>query len=407
VPKGKKKAVFEKGTLITRQAAETLHGLEFTEVKIRSVLTCEADHGICKKCYGLGPNFEEEVEAGTAVGIIAAQSIGEPGTQLTMRTFHTGGIASDADITQGLPRVEELFEARSPKQSNKAILADRPGQVSIIDAGDEDQPNQKILKINFSETAEEKYHLPKKESEKKSLIMKVKKDQKIRRGTLLFSYVESDGNERSIKSKSAGMVGLHDTYVGIEGDESRAKEYPIPMNLSLWIKDGENVEKGQQLTEGHLDLQQLYHLRERTAVQKYIINEIQHIYNSQGQDLNDTHVEIITRQMFSRMNVKNAGDTDLLPGEIIEREYFDDANRVAKKNKGKAAVGEELLLGITKSSLSTRSFLSAAAFQETSRVLINAAVNGQKDRLEGLKENVIIGRLIPAGTGFEKNKKKK
>lgn len=410
-PKRKRKPVVEAGELITRSIAKEMVSEDLDEVAIRSVLTCVSPWGTCQKCYGYGPSFSKPVEMGTAVGIIAAQSIGEPGTQLTMRTFHTGGVASGDDITQGLPRVEELFEARSPKASNKAILAEKDGQVSIVDADKKDTKDgvdQKILKIHYQQAEEDEYKLPTNAAEAKSVVVKVKDIQKVRRGSILFTYVDSkEEKEVVVKAKNGGVVHVAKDKISLEGDESRVKEYVLPSGLALWVKDGDMVKKGDQLTEGHLDLQQLYYLRGRTAVQKYIINEIQHIYSSQGQDLNDNHVEIIAKQMFSRVFVKDGGDTEFISGEVIDRLTFEEKNREVKKEKGKEAVGDELLLGITKSSLSTQSFLSAAAFQETSRVLINAAVSGQVDELRGLKENVIIGRLIPAGTGFEIDKSKK
>ena len=404
IPKRKRKPVVKAGEIISRADAKELSSNDLEEISIRSVLTCVSPWGTCQKCYGYGPSFSDPVELGTAVGIIAAQSIGEPGTQLTMRTFHTGGVASGDDITQGLPRVEELFEARSPKASNKAILAEKDGQVSIVDiekgSDEKDVVNQKVLKIHYQQSDKDEYPLPKAKEERESVVIKAKDIQKVRRGALLFSYVTKDGEEVSIKARSGGVVHTSKDSISIEGDEARVKEYVLPTGLALWVDDGAMVQKGDQLTEGHLDLQQLYYLRGRTAVQKYIINEIQHIYASQGQDLNDNHVEIIAKQMFSRVFVKDGGDTEFISGEVIDRLTFEEKNRAAVKSKKKEATGDELLLGITKSSLSTQSFLSAAAFQETSRVLINAAVSGQTDDLRGLKENVIIGRLIPAGTGF-------
>ena len=409
-PKGKRKPVVKAGEIISRAHGEELEGADLEQIAIRSVLTCVSPWGTCQRCYGYGPSFSKPVEMGTAVGIIAAQSIGEPGTQLTMRTFHTGGAAGIADITQGLPRVEELFEARSPKATNKAILAEKDGQVSIISGGKDEngkESNQKILKINYQDAEVTKYHFPKDKDELESMTVKAKDIQKVRRGALLFSYIDKkDGEERTIKSTNGGIIKIEKDHVSIEGDEARFKEYQLLVGLSPWVEDGAMVKKGEQLTDGHLELQQLYYLRGRTAVQKYLINEIQHIYASQGQDLNDNHVEIIAKQMFSRVFVKDGGDTEFISGEVIDRLTFEEKNREAKKKKKKEATGDELLLGITKSSLSTQSFLSAAAFQETSRVLINAAVSGQSDELRGLKENVIIGRLIPAGTGFKASKKK-
>jgi DNA-directed RNA polymerase subunit beta' len=277
------------------------------------------------------------VAIGQAVGIVAAQAIGEPGTQLTMRTFHTGGVAG-TDITQGLPRVEEIFEARPPK--GESIISEVDGK--IVD----------IVSEN-----------------KKTVTIKV-----------------------SAKGGSAS------------GGET-VTEYQIPSESTLVVSKGQLIGKGTQLNEGHIDLKKLYEAMGQEAIQRYIISEIQEIYAAQGEGINDKHVEVIIRQMLSRIKVVDAGDTDLLPGDIVEKDQFEEENENAKKAKEDVATGEQLIMGITKVALSTESFLSAASFQETARVLINAAVTGKDDRLRGLKENVIIGRLIPAGTGYREFKK--
>jgi DNA-directed RNA polymerase subunit beta' len=265
-------------------------------------------------------------QKGTSVGVIAAQSIGEPGTQLTMRTFHSGGVA-EQDITQGLPRVEELFEVRGMKKP--AILSPCDGKVRV----QEEKDSSKTIEV-------------------------------------------------------------------LSQNEKEKKEFQIPAGTALMVEDKDLVTKGQVLTEGAVDLKELYKIQGQEAVQKYMIKEIQSIYSSQGQDLNDKHIEVILRQMFSRGLVLNTGDTTLIPGEIIEIAEIEKANRALKKGQEPAKY-EKLFLGITKASLNTASFLSAASFQQTSQILIKAAISGQIDRLKGLKENVIIGRLIPAGTGFD------
>ena len=397
--------IIGKGQVINDDIVKKLREIDLEQMTVRSVLTCKLTKGVCRQCYGYDLGYNELVSLGTAVGIIAAQSIGEPGTQLTMRTFHTGGVAG-SDITQGLPRVEELFEARPPKR--KAFMAEEDGLVSISEAPKkiEDEKGrvllstaygQKILKIKYEKVGEEIYQI-----KNEQVKLKVKEGDKVKKGQLLFK----DDN-KDIKAKSAGVIKLTEKTVKVIGKLEGEKEYIIPPGYRIWVSDGDFVKQGDQLTEGSLDLQQLYKLKSKDEVKKYIVKEIQYIYSSQGQRLNEKHIEVIIRQLFSRALVKDAGDTNLLPGEIVEKAELEEANKETAKNNGKEAVAEELFLGITKVSLTTRSFLSAASFQETSRVLINAAMTGKVDKLEGLKENVIIGRLIPAGTGFKKKGKKR
>lgn len=319
------KVVYKRGTLIDEAVAEEIDQLDISEVIVRSVVTCQAEYGICQICYGWDLGRNELVKIGEAVGVVAAQAIGEPGTQLTMRTFHAGGTSGE-DITQGLPRVEELFEARMPK--GEAAMAEIDGSVKI------------------------------KESKEEIVI----------------------------------------TVTGKKG----MKEYRVPPNVTLSVKDGSQVTAGQQLTEGHINVHDLYEVAGVRAVQRYILREVQQVYAIQGETINDKHLEIIVRQMLSRIRVQESGDTELLPGRIVERSEYIRANRKAKAEDKQSAKGERLLMGITKVSLSTRSFLAAASFMETARVLIDAAVTGREDTLQGLKENVIIGRLIPVGTGYRK-----
>jgi len=379
---------------------------------------------VCQKCYGLDLAYSTVVKPGTAVGIIAAQSLGEPGTQLTMRTFHSGGVAG-ADITQGLPRVEELFEVRLPK--NKAILTDAGGKISISKKqrsttgadGKEifhTEGGQKVVTVHYQEAHEERYRFsarkkaatPSVEGEEKVKATKKEKikvvnvtdGQKVGAGDLLFTIGEAE-----TRAKYGGIVKLESDGVHIVGEAEGVQEYVIPSSAYIVVKDGDLVAAGDPLTEGDIDLQTFFKYKGKLETQQYIINEIHRIYTSQGQKLNDKHIEVIIRQMFSRMMVVDAGETDLLAGEIVEHSELIEANRDAKKSGAKDAKGTELLMGITKASLSTRSWLSAASFQETARILINAAVTGKADHLEGLKENVIIGRLIPVGTGYEKRRK--
>jgi DNA-directed RNA polymerase subunit beta' len=418
----KGKVLLKKGELITEDLGEKLKKESIEEVNIRSVLSCKLNRGVCVRCYGYDLGYNKPIKLGTAVGIIAAQSIGEPGTQLTMRTFHTGGVAGTEDITQGLPRVEEIFEARPPKR--KAFIADVQGEVKMESAqrvieGESGKitvsnPQVKILKIYYKGTDSDKYYFTESakellgdeasESSKKKIRAKilVKDGDEIKEGDKLFSI-----GKKVQKAKRSGKVQIGNKYIKVIVPAKKVREYVVPKGFSIWVKDGDKVKVGDQLTEGSLDLQQLYNLRGRLETQKYIIKEIQFVYSSQGQPLNDKHIEIIAKQMFSRVYVQDAGETDLLSGEIIEKAVLERANREARKNNKKEAKAESLLLGISKASLTTDSFLSAASFQETARVLIEAATCGKIDYLRGLKENVIIGRLIPAGTGYNPKEQEK
>lgn len=423
---GKKGAVIVKaGELITKEHQKSIRDAEVESIAVRSLLTCVTLDGICKQCYGIDLAYNEMVKEGTAVGIIAAQSLGEPGTQLTMRTFHTGGVAQ-ADITQGLPRVEELFEARPPK--NRALIAEVSGKAAIherarstVDASGKEVlktgDGKRIITIAYDDVEEDVYRFsPKKkiesieESEQKpkgkkkgSLDIKVSDGEKVKGSDVLF--VTAEGIE--VKARRDGTVRIDKTSAKVLVPVRSEKEYIVPAGSFIMIKDGDMVEAGDALTEGNLDLQTLFKYKGKEATQKYIINDIQHIYSSQGQKINDKHIEAIVRQLFSRMYVVDSADTELIAGEVVERSEFIEAQLAAQKGGKQEAVGKELLMGITKASLSTRSWLSAASFQETARVLINAAVTGKADYLRGLKENVIIGRLIPVGTGYQERQKRR
>ena len=380
-----KKVLVKKGTLVTKEISEHIIKADPDQIKIRAVLSCKAVRGICQKCYGYDLGYNQLVKIGTAVGIVAAQSIGEPGTQLTMRTFHTGGVA-EGDITQGLPRVEELFEARPPKR--KAILASVSGIVSMKDDQKLISKEQRVIKIMPQKTRIEDYNI------EEEVDLKVKDGQEVENDQVLFIL-----NNEKIRTNLRGLVKIKDDKLQVISKENTPQEVLVPAGYTLWVKDKDIVEEGQQLTEGSIDLQELYRLQDKLAVQRYIIREIKHIYSSQGQNLNDKHVELIVRQMFSRIFIKDVNDTELLPGEVITATQFTEANQ---NTKGQVATGDTLLLGITKAALTSDSFLSAASFQETARVLIDAAISGKVDHLRGLKENVIIGKKIPAGTGFVK-----
>ncbi len=392
--------VLEKaGVLLSEAFIRSIAGATINEAEVRSVLECRLSKGVCKMCYGYDLAFNKMAEMGAAVGIMAAQSIGEPGTQLTMRTFHTGGVAG-VDITQGLPRVEELFEARPPKR--KAFMSEVAGRVTIEEIerrtieGPDGQKvlapfvGHKIVRVAYTEEDGETYKFVGADD------IKVKEGDKVVEGEILITRASGT----KVIAKAGGKVKYQGRTVRVVRETEKVQEYLIPPGFVLFVKNGESIEAGTSLTEGDLDLHQLYALRGKEAVQKYILKDIQGIYVSQGQKLNDKHIEIIIKQMFSRVLVKDPGDTDLLPGEVIEKAQFLEENKAAKLRKGKEATCSELFLGITKVALSTQSFLSAASFQETAKVLINAAITGKNDPLEGLKENVIIGRLIPAGTGY-------
>ncbi len=292
------------------------------------MLTCDARTGTCAKCYGRSLATGKLVDIGEAVGIIAAQSIGEPGTQLTMRTFHTGGVASADDITQGLPRVVELFEARSPK--GRSPISEAAGRVEI----EESDKARKVL------------------------------------------VTPDDGSE--------------------------VQEYPVSKRSRLLVADGDHVEVGQQMTVGTPDPHDVLRILGIRKAQEHLVDEVQAVYRSQGVSIHDKHIEIIVRQMLRRITVIESGETNLLPSDLVDRVIFEEENRRVVSESGKPASGRPVLMGITKASLATESWLSAASFQETTRVLTDAAIHGRSDSLRGLKENVIIGKLIPAGTGLER-----
>lgn len=384
-----KEILVKKGEIINKEKISLIEKADISAVQIRSVITCQTKRGLCQKCYGYDLCYNELVKFDTAVGIIAAQSIGEPGTQLTLRTFHTGGVAG-LDITQGLPRVEELLEARLTR--GKAHLAEVDGLVEI-----EEKP--KKIKIKYTTVKEKKYDLNPKSKilNLKSVIIKVKDGQKIKAGDVLF---EKKGKQ--IKTEQTGVVNLDDNLLKVIYQTTERKEYVLNAGQTFQVKHGSLVKKGDRLTDGSLDLHELYQLKGKEAVQEYILKEIRFIYSTHGQKVDNKHIEVIIRQMFSRLLITDSGDSNFLIGEIVARSLFEEANEKMIKEKKKPAKAKELLLGITKASLSADSFLSAASFQETAQILIDAAVTGRVDHLYGLKENVIIGRLIPVGTGARK-----
>jgi DNA-directed RNA polymerase subunit beta' len=312
--------------MITEEHASAIEAAGIEEVTIRSVLTCKARYGVCARCYGRDMASGKTVRIGEAVGTIAAQSIGEPGTQLTMRTFHTGGVATSDDITQGLPRVEELFEARKPK--GMAIVSDVAGIVKITDV-----ENRKQIEITTP-----------------------------------------DGDVKSVL---------------------------LPFGAKTIVANGDKVESGTPFTQGSINPQDILRTRGVKGVQDYIAKEVQAAYRISGVEINDKHVEVIVKQMLRKVKIESEGDTDMLPGELVDIFTYEDKIEKIINEGGVPATAKRTLLGITKASLATESFLAAASFQETARVLTDAAIKNKTDRLIGLKENVIIGKLIPAGTGMK------
>jgi DNA-directed RNA polymerase subunit beta' len=377
--------VAERNTVIDEQTRDLIAAArEVPQLYLRSPLACEARHGICQMCYGWHMGTRRIVQVGDAVGIVAAQSIGEPGTQLTMRTFHTGGVAG-IDITSGLPRVEELFEARVPK--GKAILAELDGVVELQRTED-----TRIIKVVSRQTYRDEHDLP------AGSHSTVEQGQWVEIGQAVAA--SDDENEPAILARLSGTADVSRNKVTITSEEREEREYTVPASARSKVEDGQPVQAGDLLTEGSKDPDEVLRIQGRDAVQRYLIDEVQEVYRSQGVSINDKHIEVIARQMLRKLRVDQTGDTDLLPGELVDRFEFEDKNRQVLAEGGEPATALPVLLGVTKASLNTESFLAAASFQETTKVLTEAAISGKVDKLLGLKENVIIGKLIPAGTGL-------
>jgi DNA-directed RNA polymerase subunit beta' len=383
------------GDVVDDKIAEKIEKSTASEVEVRTILRCTLSRGVCGKCYGFDLGFNRMVEKGAAVGIVAAQAIGEPGTQLTMRTFHTGGVAglditqggvAGLDITQGLPRVEELLEAREPK--GQAVISEIQGVVASIKTSSKEN----VIRVETQDISKDEYALDVQKLE-------IKDGETVNAGDPMF--VNSQGE--TVKASNAGIVKVENNRLVVIRESENFREHTSPAGLSVIVKEGDLVYQGQALTEGNLNLTQVFTLRGIEACQDYIIKDVQEIYSSQGQNVNEKHIEIIVRQMFSKVRITKSGDSDLLAGDLIDKSRLELENKRVTKNGGTAAEAEQLLMGITKASLSTESFLAAASFQETTRVLIDAAINSKTDYLRGLKENVIIGKLIPAGTGYRQD----
>jgi DNA-directed RNA polymerase subunit beta' len=379
--------VIERETMLDREHIRQIVALGIDQVRVYSPLTCELEHGICQKCYGMDFGRGKLVEIGAAVGIVAAQSIGEPGTQLTLRTFHTGGVAAGGDITTGLPRVEELFEARKlPK--GEAVVTEIAG-VSRVEQSDR-YSNMRVVRVEHSEMLSDKYEVP------EDWNVLVGEEEEVRQGDIL---IKNDTNE--IEAQHAGRVRIDGSHVIVSYEYREEEEYEIPSNTRLIVKDGEHVEPGQPLTEGSLNPHNILRIQGRETTQKYLLSEVQKVYRSQGQNIHDKHFEVIINKMMSRVMVNNPGDArEYLPGDMADRLVLMKINEKLLSEGLTPAKYSEILLGITKASLSTDSFLSASSFQHTIKVLAGAAISASEDPLFGLKENVIIGKLIPAGTGY-------
>jgi DNA-directed RNA polymerase subunit beta' len=387
----------ERNDMLDHEKARKISAAGISEVKVRSPLTCELTHGICARCYGMDLGRGKMVDIGAAVGIVAAQSIGEPGTQLTLRTFHTGGVAAGGDITTGLPRVEELFEARkTPK--GEAVVAEISGAVYISQS--DRYSDLRIARVEHSEMIHDEYNIP------DGWKLAVVDSDPVSQGDVLAYLAE----EATITAQNAGRVRVEESPGGngstgsgkivVSYERREEATYDIPSTARMLVKDGDHVEPGQPLTEGSLNPHRILRIKGRNACQMYLLNEVQKVYRSQGQNIHDKHFEVIIRKMTSKVQVTRPGDTNYLPGDLVDYldlKHFNDQMLSEGRRPGKFI---EVLLGITKASLSTDSFLSASSFQHTIKVLAGAAIASTEDPLYGLKENVIIGKLIPAGTGF-------
>ncbi len=382
--------VVDRNIEITEEIAARIEAAGIQEVLVRSPLTCEARYGVCRACYGRNLATGDMVASGEAVGIIAAQSIGEPGTQLTMRTFHTGGVAG-LDITAGLPRVEELFEARVPK--GKAEISHIDGIVEILrsDTGTK-------VKVVSTEVYDTTLGLP------KGAELLAAAGDSVEANQVVARIADGDtGAPTDVISPVKGFIVKGDDGLAVRAEDVVEREYTIPHNAKLLVENGQEIRAGDGITDGPINPQEYLETRGKDAVQRYLVKEVQKVYRSQGVTINDKHIEIIVRQMLRKVRIDQPGDVDLLPTELIDRLDFEEENNKVLSEGGEPATAQTVLLGVTKASLNTSSFLAAASFQETTRVLTEAAINGAKDHLIGLKENVIIGKLIPAGTGAPAN----
>ncbi len=391
--------IVDRNEMIDEEIADAIRDAGIDRVAVRSPLTCQTRRGICQMCYGRLPATGQVVEIGQAVGVIAAQSIGEPGTQLTMRTFHTGGIAG-SDITTGLPRVQELFEVRPPK--GVGVLTHIDGIVSV----EEDPNGSRRIRVIYDEEERHDYTLP------PGAIRLVEPGEPVSEGKLLAVILNTDasiGGEadpgaalvnsnivHEIRSDFLGEAEVSSDGITVVWREEESRAYDVNAQMTLRVSDGQQVMAGDALVDGPLDLRELLDVRGLEGLQHYLVDEVQEVYRSQGVSIHDKHIEVILRQMLRRVQVETAGDTEFIPGDVVDKFRFQDQNAQVLAEGGEPATAKTLLLGVSKAALTTDSFLSKASFQETTKVLTMAAVASDRDWLRGLKENVIIGRLIPA-----------
>ncbi len=389
---GTGETIIDRNEEINEQKAKEIIGAGLIKVHVRSPLSCQSRRGICQNCYGRDLARRHLVDPKTAVGIIAAQSIGEPGTQLTLRTFHTGGVVG-LDITSGLPRVGELFEARIPKV--QAIISEIDGVAEVVENGE-----GKVVKVASSEVFRDEYSLT------PGFKVMVDNGQWVDIGAVLARQdpeaeampesVSLTAKTEPILARVAGMINIEDGQLSINYEEKEEREYAVSTSAYIRIQSGDQIKAGQQLISGSVNPHDILRILGKEPVQRYLVDEVQKVYRSQGVNINDKHIEVIARQMLTRVRVDSTGDTELVPGELIDRFRYEDINAKVLAGGGEPATAHTVLMGITRASLNTDSWLAAASFQETTKVLTEAAICGKTDRLVGLKENVIIGKLIPA-----------
>jgi DNA-directed RNA polymerase subunit beta' len=387
----------EAGDELTDELIDEILAAGVEAVRVRSPLTCAAKRGLCGKCYGRDLAANEVVRVGAAVGIIAAQSIGEPGTQLTMRTFHTGGIAgAQGDITQGLPRVEELFEARVPK--DKAEISEIDGVVEIVK---EENSNVRTVRVVSTNVFFDEYPLP-----QGSNVLVSDHEHVLKEQALALLPSENGREPVSVQARTEGEVIINPNgMLAIRFEEREERSYGIAASRSIEVEQGQKIAAGTPITAGQRDPQDVLRVQGREAAQLYLVKEVQRVYRNTGVYIHDKHIEVIVRQMLRRVKIDDPGDTEMLPSDLVDRFVYADTNARVLAEGGEPAKATTVLLGVTKASLNTDSFLAAASFQETTRVLTEAAIQGQTDHLVGLKENVIIGKLIPAGSGIAQRRR--
>ncbi len=384
--------LMDRNEIVDEEAVERLREAGVAEIMVRSPLRCQAERGVCRMCYGLSLATMQPVMLGEAVGIIAAQSIGEPGTQLTMRTFHTGGIAG-VDITSGLPRVVELFEARVPK--GEAVLSEIEGEIEVLET-----PGSRAIRVSSIQEYSDEYELP------EGYELQVSDGAAVSIGETLAVPVTAEEDEseddalalpaENLIARESGVVSLVEGSLTIAGVDEDIREYTIPAAARIIVSTGDTVQAGDALTSGNLSPQRILAILGREDVERYLTDEVQRVYVNQGVAIHDKHIEVIISQMLRKVRIDQPGDTELLPGEYMDRQQFRETMDGILAEGGEPATASPVLLGITRASLNVESFLAMASFQETTRVLTESAINGEIDYLRGLKENVIIGRLIPA-----------